>query len=108
RKGGRLVILRQDSVNQLQVNQLLPVKMEFPRMDIDDPAYPPPVRPSRNSFNINPERPDHPVFTGITREALRMWSDYTHWDETKPGLPAIYPVTDGFVLAAKEDIGKVA
>jgi hypothetical protein len=77
-------------------------------MDIDDPSYPPPPRPSRNSFNVNPERPDHPVFSGITRAELREWSDYTLWDETKKGFPAIYPVTNGFILENKTDIDKTS
>jgi len=78
------------------------------KMGIDDPSYPPPPRPSRNSFNINPERPDHPVFYGITRAELRIWSDYTRWDETQKGFPAIYPVTNGFILKNKPDIDKTA
>ncbi len=108
RLGGRLVILKQDSVHQPFLKAILPVEVNFPKMNIDDPSYPPPERPSRNSFNINPERPDHPVFSGISREQLRIWSDYTGWDETKPGFPAIYPVTNGFVLKNKADIGHTA
>lgn len=107
-KGARLIIMRQDSLHQPFLKQILPVKVTFPKMNIDDPSYPPPDRPSRNSFNINPERPDHPVFTGISRDQLRLWSDYTNWNETLPGFPAIYPVTDGFVLADKTDVGKTA
>lgn len=107
-KGGRLIILRQDSVHQQFLKQILPVKVGFPKMDIDDPSYPPPPRPSGNSFNVNPERPGHPVFSGITRAALREWSDYTQWDETKKGFPAIYPVTNGFILENKTDIDKTA
>lgn len=106
--GGRLIILKQDSIHQSYIKSLLPIEVEFPQMDIDDPAYPPPPRPSRNSFNINPERPDHPVFSGITRTELRVWSDYTQWDETQKGFPAIYPVTNGFILKNKKDIEKTA
>jgi len=107
-KGGRLIILRQDSIHQPFLKQILPVEVGFPKMDIDDPSYPPPPRPSRNSFNINPERPDHPVFSGITRAELKIWSDYTQWDETQKGFPAIYPVTNGFILKNKPDIDKTA
>jgi hypothetical protein len=57
---------------------------------------------------VNPERPDHPVFKGISRSELRVWSDYTGFLETKPGFPAIYPITDGFILADKSDAGKTA
>ncbi len=108
RKGGRLTILKQDSLHEHFVKDILPVDVRFPRMDIDNPSYPPPVRPSRNSFNINPERPGHPVFTGIDRTELRVWSDYSDWNETKSGFPAIYPVTDGFMISNKEDVGNTA
>jgi len=101
-------VLKQDSLHQPFLKDILPVELAFPRMDIDDPTYPPPARPSRNSFNINPERPDHPVFSGISRERLRIWSDYSGWDEKKPGYPAIYPVTSGFVLKNKTEIEKTA
>ena len=107
-KGARVIILRQDSLHQKYLKQVLPVAITFPKMDIDDPSYPPPSRPSRNSFNVNPERPDHPIFKGITRRELRVWSDYTGFQETKPGFPAIYPVTNGFVLKNKTDFGKIA
>lgn len=108
RQGGKMVVLRQNETHQPYLKNILPVELSFPRMDIDDPSYPPPPRPSRNSFNINPERPGHPVFTGIPREQLRIWSDYTGWNETKPGFPAIYPVTDGFILSNKNDIERTA
>src|SRR5690606_3850773 len=39
---------------------------------------------------------------------LRVWSDYTGWNETKSGLPAIYPVTDGFTPVEKSSIEKIA
>lgn len=97
-EGGRLFILPQDSFHQAYLTNMLPVQIQFPEMDIDDPRYPPPDRPSRNGFNINPERPGHPVFEGISRKELRIWSDYTQWDETQSGMPAIYPVANGFVL----------
>lgn len=107
-KGGRLLILRQDSLRDAFLKDVLPVEVQFPRMNVDDPSYPPPPRPSRNGYNVNPERPDHPVFSGIERTELRVWSDYTGWDETRPGYPAIYPVTDGFVLANKADVETTA
>jgi hypothetical protein len=107
-KGMRLVILKQDSLHQSFLTSVLPVAVSFPKTDIDDPSYPPPPRPSGNSFNINPERPAHPVFVGISRSELRVWSDYTGWQETKPGFPAIYPVADGFVLTDKQDLEKTA
>lgn len=108
KKGGRLIILKQEAASQSFIKKLLPAEVTFPFMDVDNPAYPPPPRPSRNSFNINPERPDHPLFSGITRDLMRTWSDYNNWDETQKGFPSIYPVTNGFVLKNKEDINKTA
>lgn len=107
-RGARVIVLRQDSIHQPFVQKVLPVAVTFPKMNLDDPTYPSPPRPSRNSFNVNPERPDHPVFKGISRRELRVWSDYTGFDETKKGFPSIYPVTDGFVLADKKDVAKTA
>lgn len=107
RKGGHMICLRQDSTTR-DISEMLPVRIRMPAMNVDNPAYPPPERPSANSFNINPERPDHPVFSGISRERLRVWSDYTGWDESKSGFPLCYPVTNGFVLEDKLDIGRTA
>ena len=107
-KGGRVVVLRQDSILQKYLESFLPVQVSFPQIDIDNPAYPPPPRPSGNGFSINPERPGHPVFSGISRAELRMWSDYTSWDETQKGFPEIYPVRNGFILLNKEDIANTA
>jgi hypothetical protein len=108
RRGGRLVILRQTTAAIDAIAKLLPAAVRLPTSSIDDPAYPPPVRPSRDSINVNPERPDHPVFAGLDRRQLQVWSDYTGWDETKKGLPHIYPVSDGFVLIDKAAIRATA
>lgn len=108
KNGGRMIVLKQELSFSGNLARSLPVEFGFPRMDIDNPSYPPPPRPSYNSPNINPERPDHPVFVGISRDRLRIWSDYTSWDETKKGFPSIYPVTAGFILKNKEDVGKTA
>lgn len=102
--GGRLIIFKQENEHQSFIKPVIPTEISFPSLDIDNPTYPPPPRPSRNSFNINPERPDHPVFSGITRDLLRIWNDYYEWDETLQGYPAIYPVTDGFILRDKSGI----
>src|SRR5690606_23634097 len=47
-------------------------------------------------------------FAGIGREQLRVWSDYTGWDETKTGFPAVYPVSDGYVPEHKQDMAQMA
>lgn len=107
-RGGRLLVLRQSSAHAAALAALLPAAIRLPATSVDDPAYPPPPRPSRDSININPERPDHAVFAGLDRRRLQVWSDYTAWDETKKGFPRIYPVTDGFVLTDKSTIRDTA
>lgn len=108
RRGGRLLLLRQSHTDAAAVATLLPAEVRLPASDIDDPAYPPPPRPSRNGFNVNPERPEHPVFAGIERRRLQVWSDFTGWDEQKKGFPQIYPVSDGFVLKGQDPVRDVA
>lgn len=106
--GGRVIYLRQDVAHFEKLNQILPYKLKNVSMDLDTAVYPPPPRPSRNGYNINPEWPDHAVFGGISRSELRVWSDYTNWDESQKGFPAIYPVTDGFVLENKKELGHIS
>ena len=106
--GGRLLCLRQDSVHLQNINPLLISPVSNNTVDIDDPVYPLSVMPPRNGYYVNPERPDHPVFDGISRANLRVWSDYTGWDETKKGFPAIKPVTDGFTLTNKDEVASTA
>lgn len=108
RAGGRVLCLRQDSTHMPALNNLLPVPIKNITAQLDVPAYPPPPRPSRNGLYVNPERPEHPVFDGIARERLRVWSDYTGWNESRPGFPAVYPVTDGFVPVHKKDLEHIA
>lgn len=107
-KGGRLLCLRQSFELLPNLNKVLENKVQNISMNLDNPKYPPPARPSRNGYYVNPERPDHPIFSGITRENLKTWSDYTNWNESKDGFPAIYPVTDGFVLEEKQAVGSTA
>ncbi len=57
---------------------------------------------------VNPEMPNHPIFAGVDRDRLKMWSDTTDWDQTKPGFPEIYPIRYGYVLTKQEDLGHVA
>jgi hypothetical protein len=106
--GGRVLCMRQDSAHLVNVNPILVNPLINNNIDIDNPVYPVSAKSPRNGYCINPERPDHPVFSGITRDNLRVWSDYTHWDETQKGFPAIRPVTDGFTLQNKEDVANTA
>jgi len=108
KNGGRIIFLRQDTAHFKKMASLIPFKLKNVKPDLDEAAYPPAVRPSRNGYYLNAERPEHPVVAGIRREQLRVWSDYTSWNETKQGFPAIYPVTDGFVPENKNDIENIA
>lgn len=104
-----MLCLRQDSSLLPDLNTVLPCPIRNITMDLDYSQYPPPPRPSRNGYCVNPERPDHPLFDGISREELKVWSDYTGWTESaKTGFPALYPVTDGFVPADKKDMSRIA
>ncbi len=102
--GGRILCLRQDSVHLINVNSILVNPLGNNNVDIDNPVYPVSSKSPRNGYYVNPERPDHPVFAGITRDNLRVWSDYTNWDEIKKGFPEIKPVTDGFTLQNNDDV----
>lgn len=96
RTGGRVLCLAQDATRF--DGDWLPVAVEFLTSSPNDPHYPPLTRPFREQMNVNPERPWHPVFAGLDRRRLRLWSDYTGWDQTQPGFPRVYPVTAGFKL----------
>lgn len=107
-KGGRLISLCQDTLHLRNLNALLSHPVKVVTVELDDPNYPPAPRPSRDGYYVNPEHPGHPLFAGIDRENLKVWSDYTHWDESQKGFPAIYPVTGGFAVGNKNDIGSTA
>jgi hypothetical protein len=59
-------------------------------------------------MHVNPERPHHSVFAGLDRRRFELWSDYTGWDQTKPGFPKVYPVTHGFRLKSSDDLARTA
>ncbi|MBA3673131.1 MAG: glycosyl hydrolase family 2, partial [Gemmatimonadaceae bacterium] len=48
-----------------------------------------------------------PALAGIDRDRLFLWSDFTAWNETKPGFPQVYPVTRGFVFTRPESLSNV-
>jgi len=73
KNGGRVLCLRQDANHLPNVNKLMNIALKNVTTTLDVPVYPPPPRPSRNGYYVNPERPDHPVFAGIKREQLRVW-----------------------------------
>jgi hypothetical protein len=48
------------------------------------------------------------VLAGIDRNRLHLWSDYTNWDQSKPGFPRVLPVAHGFKLTRAEDLARTA
>lgn len=104
--GGRIVCLAQKEAAAL--GGWLPVTIKPCTDSANDPAYTPRSRPSRDGMNINPERPGHPVFAGLDRARLRLWSDYTGWDQSRPGFPAVYPVARGFRLGSPDALAQTA
>ncbi len=104
--GGGLIILNQDFHNFSGAWLAVPVRLQSG--ELDHPKIFPGGRPFRNGMAVNPERPNHPVFDGITRDRLFLWSDFTSWDETKSGFPQVYPVTHGFVITDPTTLGNAA
>lgn len=104
--GGRVLCLQPDPQNF--DTDWLPAEISFLTGSANDTDYPPRSRPFREQMNVNPERPDHPVFRGLDRHRLALWSDYTAWDQTKPGFPQLYPVTTGFKLTEPEALARTA
>jgi beta-galactosidase len=103
--GGRVLCLQQEGKFD---QSWLPESITFFIGSANAPTYPPASRPFRDNMNINPEWPNHPVFEGIERRRLELWSDYTDWDQTKPGFPQMYPVTSGFKLTKPESLARTA
>ncbi|MEP6664456.1 MAG: glycoside hydrolase family 2 TIM barrel-domain containing protein, partial [Verrucomicrobiota bacterium] len=100
REGGRVLCLQPNA--KTFERDWLPQKISFFTSSPNDTDYPPASRPFREQMNVNPERPDHPVFQGLNRHCLSLWSDYSGWNETRPGFPKIYPVTAGFKIEKAE------
>ncbi|HOC56746.1 MAG TPA: glycoside hydrolase family 2 TIM barrel-domain containing protein [Verrucomicrobiota bacterium] len=106
RDGGRVLCLRPD-VESFE-GDWLPQKVAFLEGSANDTPYPPRTRPFAEQMNVNPERPNHPVFMGLDRQRLALWSDYGGWDQSKPGFPRVYPVTAGFRLQQPEALARTA
>ncbi|MEO7454904.1 MAG: glycoside hydrolase family 2 TIM barrel-domain containing protein [Gemmatimonadaceae bacterium] len=103
--GGRLLVLHQD-FNSFD-GAWLPVPIRLQKGELDHALVFPGGRPFRNGMSVNPEVPDHPVLSGIDRDRLFLWNDFTSWNETKPGFPQVYPVTRGFVVTEPQSMGRV-
>jgi hypothetical protein len=105
--GGRVLVLEQDS--STFDASWLGVRVQLLSDTVDAAGDRRPGNPYRNGMAVNPERPEHPLFAGLTRDNLFLWSDAAGWTEQSPGIPAVYPVTNGFVLhEPAENLGHVA
>ena len=105
-RGGRALVLdqRRDAFDA----SWLPAGIVVQSTALDHPDVFPGGRPFGNGMAINPERPAHPVFDGLTRDNFFLWSDHSGWDETRPGFPAVYPVTHGLSIQRPEEMANVA
>jgi hypothetical protein len=106
RNGGRILLLKQDPAKF--DSSWLPAPITFFSASANSPTYPPASRPFSGDMHVNPERPDHPVFTWLNRHHFDLWSDYTNWEQTRPGFPQVYPVTAGFKLKDADSLAHVA
>lgn len=104
--GGRVLYLEPDTATADLT--WLPVGVDLRSAELDHEFVYPGGRPFRNGLAANPERPSHPVFDGVDRDRLYMWSDHTGWSEQDPGFPAVYPVTNGFILTNPGDLRHTA
>jgi len=104
--GGRILVMRQPA-GRFDWSWL-PVRISPLSGSPLPTQYPPPERYHPEGGFINPLRRGHPVFEGLPRERLALWSDYTGWDQTQPGYPSLFPVTGGFSIYDPESLGHIA
>lgn len=104
-KGGRVLCMRQNEVKF--DTSWLPVTVKMLQYSNNSAEYLSPAFAYEDGMNINLERPYHPVFKNLRPEWFKLWSDYTQFDESRPGFPAVYPVTAGYDLIGS-DFSKVA
>ena len=97
-------------IKPLSTHHWLPVKVKFLEHSNNDPVYLSPSLAYKDGMNINLERPYHPIFSGLNPRMFRLWADYTSYDESKNGFPAIYPVNTGYELQSSsiEDVATLA
>jgi hypothetical protein len=105
-RGGRVLCLQPEA--GVTRRAWLPEDIAYFTSSANATEYPPLSRPFREQMNVNPERPEHAVFQGLDRRRLSLWSDYSGWDETKPGFPKVYPVSAGFKLEKQEALARTA
>lgn len=106
RGGGRILLLGQKA-DKFKPDRL-PVRIAMLSGTANHHEYLGRKRPTADQMYVNVERPDHPVFAGLDRSRFRLWSDYTDWDQSKPGFPSVYPVTRGFKLTDAEGLARTA
>ena len=105
-RGGRAIVLDQRAPEFSA--DWLPGGFVVQMTALDHSKVFPGGRPFGNGMAINPERPDHPVFDGLTRDHFFLWSDHSGWNESKPGFPAVYPVTRGLAITRPQEMADVA
>lgn len=105
-RGGRVLVL--DQQPGVFPSQWLPGGVRLSITALDHAEVFPGGRPWAQGMSINPERPAHAVFRGLTRDDLFLMNDYTGWTERTPGFPAVYPVTRGFALTRLAELGRVS
>lgn len=105
-RGGRVLVL--DQRPDRFATHWLPGGVRPAILPLDHGNIMPGGRPWAQGMAVNPERPEHPVFEGLTRDDLFLWNDYSGWTTSTPGFPAVYPVTRGFALTRPQELWRVA
>jgi hypothetical protein len=106
RAGGRIICLQQQYRGF--VSDWLPVSITNLQGSANETSYPPATRPHKEQSHVNMARFPHPVFVGLDRKRMQLWSDYTSWDQTQKGFPRLHPVTAGFRLSDPQDLQRTA
>lgn len=106
KSGGHIICLKQD-YKVFNSDWLSVGVVNLLTESCNSPEYLSPTYTYMDGMNINLERPGHPIFKGLSSDMFKLWSDYSGFDESKPGFPKIYPVTNGFDLM-DSDLSKIA
>jgi hypothetical protein len=94
--GGRVVCLQQH-FTECDMSWI-PQPVQWLENSNNELTYLPESYSFRDGMNINIEKRKHPLFSGLTQDKFLLWSDYTGFDESQPGFPAVYPVTNGYLV----------
>jgi len=104
KSGGRVICLRQN-FTECDMSWI-PQSIQWLDKSNNDITYLPESYAFCDGMNVNIEKRNHPVFSGLTQDKFLLWSDYTGFDESKSGFPAVYPVTNGY-LVDKADLTQI-